>query len=390
MLETSSLERPGPLSFRSDHWESVGEWKGAARARLRQLLASPQTGPLPGVRILRGFRVDGLEGEDLEWQLPYGPPTRALFLKPAGARGPLPAVMGLHDHGGVKYFGLEKITRTDSPQHELMRDHQAGYYGGRAWANTVAARGFAVLVHDGFLFGSRRVMPSELQPHVVERMMAPPLAVPTTADAADAGARAPAVGDVSPRREPAEIRAYNAFAARHEDIVAKALFSAGLTWPGVFLADDRAALDVLCSRPEVDPHRVGCCGLSGGGLRTNLLAAMDERVRCSVTVGFMTTWSDFVLNVCHTHTWMVYIPHLPGLLDYPEILSLHRRPRPSCCRRDRTRSSRRSRRGARRRSSPPPGQRQARAMPLPCRSTTGLTSSTCRCRRRRSPGSSGG
>ena len=36
----------------------------------------------------------------------------------------------------------------------------------------------------------------------------------------------------------------------------------------------------------------------------------------------MTTWRDYLLNKCHTHTWMIYIPGLPHDLDYPEILGL--------------------------------------------------------------------
>ena len=36
----------------------------------------------------------------------------------------------------------------------------------------------------------------------------------------------------------------------------------------------------------------------------------------------MTTWRDYLLNKCHTHTWMIYIPGLPLDLDYPEILGL--------------------------------------------------------------------
>ena len=42
----------------------------------------------------------------------------------------------------------------------------------------------------------------------------------------------------------------------------------------------------------------------------------------------MTTWRDYLLNKCYTHTWMIYIPGLPLDLDYPEILGLHA-PRPT-------------------------------------------------------------
>ena len=42
----------------------------------------------------------------------------------------------------------------------------------------------------------------------------------------------------------------------------------------------------------------------------------------------MTTWRDFALFVNYTHTWMVYVPHLPRFLEYPEILGM-RSPLPS-------------------------------------------------------------
>ena len=86
------------------------------------------------------------------------------------------------------------------------------------------ARGFAVLVHDGFLFGSRKARPLELPPPVVERMMTPPLAVRELKPGdADSAPRQPTVSDVSPQESPGEIRAYDAFTARHEDIIAKSL-----------------------------------------------------------------------------------------------------------------------------------------------------------------------
>ena len=95
-------------------------------------------------------------------------------------------------------------------------------------------------------------------------------------------------------------------------MIAKSLFSAGMTWPGVFVYDDQRALDYLASRPDVDPTRLGCAGLSGGGLRTVMLTGADERIRCSCCVGMMTTWRDYLLNKCFTHTWMCYVPGTPA------------------------------------------------------------------------------
>ncbi|MCP4310838.1 MAG: hypothetical protein GY790_06210, partial [Bacteroidetes bacterium] len=204
---------------------------------------------------------------------------------------PLPGILGLHDHGGIKYFGKQKITRTGADMHPFIQSHQQEYYGGVAWANELAKRGYGVLIHDVFPFESRRILPSELPSHVVQRMMSAPESMKELTPEDLKNEDVIRDYDVPIDEESIErINLYNAFAARHEDIIAKSLFSAGMTWPGVFVAEDCYALDYLCSRQDIDAERIGCCGLSGGGLRTNYLAGLDDRIQCSVTAGFMTTW----------------------------------------------------------------------------------------------------
>jgi dienelactone hydrolase len=291
---------PPRLSFRHPGAPALGEWQRRARQRYRDALLQPPVSTAPPRVTVRGKgEYDGLSVEHLEWQLPYGPPTEAVVLKPAAATGRLPGILALHDHGGNKYFGLRKITRTDAGQHPLMRSHQEHYYGGAAWANEIARRGYVVLVHDAFTFASRRVRYADVPASIRQEL-----------------------ADSDPESE-AEIQRYNNWAGNHEHLMAKSLFSAGLTWPGVFTFDDQRALDYLCSRPDVDAARVGCGGLSGGGLRTVFLTGADDRLRCSVCVGMMTTWRDYLLNKCFTHTWMCYIPGLARDLDYPEILGLN-------------------------------------------------------------------
>jgi dienelactone hydrolase len=317
------------LSFLHPQWSDLQHWKDTARSKVLQLLAQPKIEAAPNVRIVRTYQFDGLDIEELAWKLPYGPETEAIFIKPANSRTPLPGILGLHDHGGIKYFGKQKITRTRSDIHPFIHSHQQEYYGGVAWANELAKRGYGVLVHDVFPFESRKILPSELPSHVVQRMMAAPELVKELTPEDISSEAVITDYDVPADDESVErINLYNAFAARHEDIIAKSLFSAGMTWPGVFVTEDRYALDYLCSRQDIDSNRVGCCGLSGGGLRTNYLAGLDERIQCSVTAGFMTTWSDFVFQTCFTHTWMIYIPLLPTLMDYPDILGM-RAPLPS-------------------------------------------------------------
>ena len=64
---------------------------------------------------------------------------------------------------------------------------------------------------------------------------------------------------------------------------------AGITWMGLNYWDDSRSIDYLLSRSEVDADRIGCTGLSGGDWRTNILAALDKRIKALVSVGWTTT-----------------------------------------------------------------------------------------------------
>ena len=299
----TSQELPA-LSFRRKEFTDPERWRSTAKKKLEDRLGIPEIGGLPHVTVNKQYTFDGLHIEELTWQLPYGRPTEAILLKPQGASGRLPGILAFHDHGGNKYFGTRKITRTGSGQHPLMREHQEHYYEGRAWANEVAKRGYVVLVSDAFPFASRRVMLQDVPAHLRGNL-----------------------SDDDPE-DTVNIKAYNDWAADHEHIMAKSLFSAGTTWPGVFFAEDRKALDILCARGDVDASRIGCGGLSGGGMRTVFMGGLDPRIKCAVCVGFMTTWKDLILDKSFTHTWMTYVPILPNELDFPEILGL-RAPLPA-------------------------------------------------------------
>jgi dienelactone hydrolase len=292
------------FSFRNQEWTDVESWRPNARQRVKDRMAIPDIGGLPEFRIKKEFEFDGLFIQEMEWQLPYGRATEATLLKPANAKKPLPGILAFHDHGGNKYFGKRKITRTENMQHPLIVAHQKEYYSGLAWANELAKKGYVVLVPDAFTFESRRVMLQDVPKFLRKGLNDDDL------------------------ENPDNIAAYNNWAAEHEHIMAKSLFSAGTTWPAVFFAEDQKALDILCSLKDVDSKHIGCAGLSGGGLRTAFMGGLDPRIQCAVCVGFMTTWKDFLLYKSYTHTWMVYVPVLPSELNFPEILGL-RTPLPT-------------------------------------------------------------
>lgn len=287
------------LSFRKKEFLKLESWKKSARQRLTERLSVPDIGALPNVTVKKQYSYDGLHVEELSWQLPYGPPTDAILLKPLNVTGKLPGILAFHDHGGLKYFGTRKITRVSADLHPLMAEHQKQYYEDRAWANEIAKLGYVVLVPDAFPFASRRVLLKDVEPAHLRN------------------------GLTDDNPESIEnINAYNAWASDHEHIMSKSLYSAGTTWPAVFFAEDKKALDILSNRPDVDDKNIGCAGLSGGGMRTVFLAGQDDRIKCAVCVGFMTTWRDLALHKAYTHTWMTYVPLLPNEMDFPEILGL--------------------------------------------------------------------
>ena len=299
----SLANQPPLLSYRNNDQQDLASWKNIALEKTKEFVSPPEIPTKPQVSVDKKYQYDGLDIEELSWQLGYGPKTQAILMRPSDTTKKLPGILGLHDHGGNKYFGKRKITKTSDSQHPMMMEHQKHYYGGNAWANELAKRGYAVLVPDSFAFASRRVLFQDMSEipwgHCATKGMT----------------------DADPEKQE-NIDTYNKWAGEHEHILSKSLFCGGTTWPGVFFAEDQVALDLLSSRDDVDADNLGCAGLSGGGLRTVYLGGLDHRIKCAVAVGFMTTWNDFLMNKAYTHTWMTYTPILPKYLDFPEILGL--------------------------------------------------------------------
>src|SRR5439155_2308673 len=90
------------FSFRRNGWKNIGEWRQAARKRLKERMSIPGIGTRPRATVNKQYIYDGLHIEELSWQLPYGRATEALLLKPEAAKGKLPAILAFHDHGGNK------------------------------------------------------------------------------------------------------------------------------------------------------------------------------------------------------------------------------------------------------------------------------------------------
>ena len=169
------------------HLGPFSDWVAAARAR-RELypLAAPGAATRDSLREVLGFgggdesprdvqvgarwERDGVSGEAISWSVGYGPRTEAWLLRPAGVTGPLPGIVALHDHGGFKFFGKEKIAAGPDEAPALLPAYRDRYYGDRAYPNALAREAFAVPVHDVFLWGSRR-FPLETMPEGIRSLV---------------------------------------------------------------------------------------------------------------------------------------------------------------------------------------------------------------------------
>jgi len=290
---------PLSLSWLSRPWPDIEQWRIRGRAKMQELLCYETEAVAPGGEVLDSVKGDGFTKYHVRYNVTPDRKTEAFLLVPDGLDTPAPAVLALHDHGGFYYFGKEKHTRIDNPPEPLKR-HIERAYGGRTYAEELVKRGFVVLCPDAFYFGSQRVDPATVSERILERH--PGLA------SDDAGER---------------IRAFNAFASSQEALTAKMIFTSGSTWPGILFQSDRASVDYLLTRPEVDPGRIGCMGLSIGGFRSAHLFGLDPRIKAAVVAGWMCAYDSLLFDDLLWHTWMIYVPRQYRFLDLPDVASLN-------------------------------------------------------------------
>jgi dienelactone hydrolase len=271
------------------------------RKSAREILGFTFNGERPGEpRVERSWQADGVDGEEISWSVGYGPRAHAWILKPTGTRGPLPGIVALHDHGHYKLSGKEKIADGSAGPLPALELFRRTYYGGRAYANELARKGFIVLVPDAFLFGSRK-FPLDVMPDVDRQL----------AKAVEAA--------LGPEISSAAAGSYNGAAFMNEHVVSKYCTLLGTNLASVVAYEDRVALNYLRGRPDVDPDRIACIGLSGGGLRAALMRATSDDFKGCVIVGMMCTYEDLLDNCVAPHTWMFFPAGLSLRGDWPDL-----------------------------------------------------------------------
>jgi dienelactone hydrolase len=283
------------LSFLRPEFKTLSQWQPAARAKIFEHLfyAPPRVAPQPRL-IQRTDKGDYVE-EYLTFQTTPDLRVPAYVLLPKQARLPAPGIVALHSHDGIYLWGKEKLVE-GAAEHPYLTKFKQERYGGKSIAGELARQGYVVAAIDMFYWGERRLILDD--------------------DPSPYRERPPSMTDK-------EVQAFNQRSSQNESLVGRSLFTAGITWPGVVLWDDIRTLDYLAGRPEVDPKRIGCVGLSVGGYRSFLLAALDERIKASVDVGWMTSFgSQIRAHVTNTVGLSFHINGLYRYLDLPDLAAL--------------------------------------------------------------------
>ncbi|MGE5645545.1 MAG: dienelactone hydrolase family protein [Acidobacteriota bacterium] len=283
--DRSTLE----LSFLRPEFRELKPWQAKLRPLLFDHMFYTPARVAPEPRVIRRTERDGYVEEYLTFQTTPDLRVPAFVLIPKNAKLPAPGVVALHDHGGFYLWGKEKLLEQPGEHPELTRFRREAY-GGKSIAAELAARGYVVIVIDMFYWGERRMVLDD--------------------DAADFRERP---SDMARER----IAAFNRRSGENEQLVARSLLTAGVSWPGVMLWDDIRTVDYLASRPEVDPKRIGCVGLSVGGYRSFHLAALDERIKCAVDVCWMTSYATQIQSRIRNTVGLTF--HIPGIYRYADM-----------------------------------------------------------------------
>lgn len=230
-----------------------------SRAALRRLLGWPphRPAPLDGT-VDEVVTLPGLRRERVSYAVADGERVAAYLFVPDRPLPGRPGVLCLHQHNG---------------EYELGKSEPAGLAGNpeQAYALELAQRGFVTLAADALCFEERR-----------------------------------------DERLPG--RALETFEMMRRLTIGSCL-QAKYSW------DACRGLDYLASRVETNPRRLGCIGHSLGGQQALYLAALDRRVRASVSsCGFATLATIFRDAI--NHNLAAYVPGLGQTADVGDVLAL--------------------------------------------------------------------
>lgn len=95
----------------------------------------------------------------------------------------------------------------------------------------------------------------------------------------------------------------------------------GQTVTGMWVWDLMRLVDYIATRDDCQIEKLGCAGLSGGGLQTLWLTALDQRVRYAIVSGYFYGYKDALLHM-NRNCSCNYVPGLWQLADMGDLGAL--------------------------------------------------------------------
>ena len=267
-----------PMAWGNSDIRQFDLWRSAARDKLREeMLMPPKPAKAWNMKVVAEEKRRGYKARKLSFNLDAYSRVEALELVPDG-KGPFPAVLLLHDHGGHFSIGKEKMIRPFAASDSVVADADEWCercYGKQYVGDFLASKGYVVIAVDAPFWGDRGVKGG------------------TTWD-------------------------WYKYIAGNFMMMGRNV-SAWMNFDDVYTADFFASL------PEVDKDRLGCMGFSMGAYRAWMLSALTDKVKLGVSICWMHT-TEYQINADYGlkrhEEWANLIPGIRRYMDYPHIASI--------------------------------------------------------------------
>lgn len=257
MAQEHNTLQGGFPAFDTARPESAAEWekrRDPLRHTIRRLLGDLPPLFLPKATVLGREEKTRYIIEKFAFDNGVGDTVFGCTLLPSGRTGPGPAILYHHWHADDYELGKDEVLTSVHPE--------LGFATGEQFVR----QGYVVQGIDAYGFGERRFQ-------------------------GPAG-----------RKE---------MGASVEAALFKTFLWEGRTLWGMMVRDDMLALNLLASRPEVDPGRIAAMGVSMGSTRTWWLAALDERIKVAVCIACLTRYQNLIARgSVNAHGIYYYVPNM--------------------------------------------------------------------------------
>ncbi len=244
---------------------AVKAWQKRARAKLIELLGLDRMTPAtPQAKMIESVACDGYVREHWLMRTQRDVTMPFYLLRPTSVRGPLPAVICPHGHGGGGKVAPAGVLVSPEVA-KSIQEHNYDY------GVQFARAGLIAVCPDARGFGERQER--EVRQWVLNSschflsMMGTPLGIPVA---------------------------------------------------GMWVFDLMRLMDYLQTRRDVQADRIGCAGLSGGGLQTLFFSAVDTRVACAVVSGYFYGSRESLLEMPGNCPCNI-VPHLWENFDMGDL-----------------------------------------------------------------------